>query len=166
MMPAASVVTEADGSFTVPAVPAGDYQVVVKAPAGSGHATTWAGDTTVRGDATVLTLTGDRSGVDVSMVQAASVTGSVEGPAGAVEGAVVRLFATGSWAPAATAVSGPDGSFAVTELAPGSYRVRIDGPDGSGLAGQWFDGDPSGWGAAVFELAGGDSVAVAVTLTP
>ena len=100
------------------------------------------------------------------MVQAASVTGSVEGPAGAVEGAVVRLFATGSWAPAATAVSGPDGSFAVTELAPGSYRVRIDGPDGSGLAGQWFDGDPSGWGAAVFELAGGDSVAVAVTLTP
>ena len=86
----------------------------------------------------------ERSGVDLqlALVPAVRVSGSVSGPTGPVASTSVRLLAASpdvvsglDDGDVATAVTGPDGAFMMMGVAPGQYIVRVERQGRSGLSG-------------------------------
>jgi len=68
-----------------------------------------------------------------------AVTGTVRGPSGRPVGnALVLAYPVGDDTPAASAVTGPDGRYTITDLAPGQYRILVIPPADSNLAQAWL----------------------------
>ena len=86
----------------------------------------------------------ERSGIDLqlSLMPAVRVSGSVTGPTGPIANATVRLLAASpdvvsglDDGDVATAVTGPDGTFMMMGVAPGQYIARVERQGRSGLSG-------------------------------
>ena len=117
---AAQTVTAADGTYSFPRLPSGDYTVRVETPPGY----------VVSGDASraETVAADDVANVDFALARLGSVAGTVTDDGGAPhEGASVTV--TGPGGPV-TITTAADGTYALGELAPGVYTIDVAVPDG------------------------------------
>ena len=117
---AEQTVTAADGSYSFPRLPSGDYTVRVEAPQGY----------VVSGDASraETVAADDVENVDFALARLGSVAGTVTDDGGAPHpDATVTLTGPGGPFVVTTAA---DGSYALGELAPGVYTIDVAVPDG------------------------------------
>ncbi|MFJ4164629.1 collagen binding domain-containing protein [Microbacterium sp. NPDC089698] len=113
-------VTAADGTYSFPRLPGGEYTVRVEAPQGY----------VVAGDASrsETIAVDDVTNVDFALARLGSVAGTVTDDGGAPHpGATVTV--TGPGGPVALTTAA-DGSYALGELAPGAYTIAVTVPDG------------------------------------
>lgn len=146
--PSASTTTASDGTYTFSPVAPGTYALVYLPPSGSPLTAQWAGGSSTRSGATPLTVNGGGAAindVDERFTAAASIAGTVRGPDGLPRsGVTVRAFGTGiRWVPAATTVSGSDGSYQFPALKAGSYDVVFSPMPSSNLQVQWYRNQPT-----------------------
>lgn len=155
--PGATGVTGPDGSFTLDEIPLGTYAVLVH-PTGESLAHRWLPDAPTRTSATPITLSRHQH-LDVGTIALSgvgSISGTVADTSGPVEGATVAAVADGTaWLPAATATTGPDGSYSLDGLPGGTYQVRVAHPSGGTT---WYGGTPTRAGATPVILDSGGAV--------
>ena len=149
-----------------------------------GYLPTYYGGSMTRTDATVLHVNAgeERSGVDIATmpVQATNIHGHVAMPA--MDNVAVQLSLL-SDDPAVQGFSGtrvgPDGTFTLRDVAPGTYTVmaqtvitpiqmpmRAGGPAGPPPPMPMLTDDQKLWGRAVVTVAGDPSVTVELTMQP
>lgn len=131
---------------TLPAVPAGStrtLQFAASIPATSGPlqfdvAISSASSESPAGQPNQRTVT------MIASSQPVGIDGTVVGPGGApVAGAVVRIYAPADgFAPTRRVDTGADGTWQARGLAPGTYRISVTPPAGSGLAAEWYQDRP------------------------
>lgn len=146
------VTTDANGRFSMSGL-RGDVAVCVRAdgfaPRGYANAPCASDQATI-----VMPASGSRS-ITVTLPRSASVSGRVEGPTGEpVEAADVTVVADGVGFYVDTAA---DGSFTVTDLAPGSYSVTVS-PRELWYANQYYDWSWDEAGATAVHVAEGADV--------
>jgi hypothetical protein len=86
------------------------------------------------------------AGVSVTLpADVSTLSGLVTAPDGTpLAGAAVWAYASGdTWLPSATATTGADGAYALVDVPPSSYTIRVVPPAGSPLAPHWYPGTPS-----------------------
>ena len=103
------------------------------------------------------TITGRNATLAVGAVISGVITGD-DAPGVPLDGAVVELFDTGH-SLVTDAVTGDDGSYRFSALAPGTYKLSFTAPDASGYGSEWWDN------AASFSTASTISLAEAATAT-
>ena len=145
-----SAVVRADGSFSFPSVPHGDYQIIV-VRAGVDRST-----------ATTISVEDDLSGLLLHAPPAlAGVTGSVDpgGRPGVIHVHLVAAQDSAGDAPTHGVVLEAPGEFEVRNVPPGRYRVRAFA-DNAGLG--HFTGDQAAARSSVLTV--GDSAPAAIAL--
>lgn len=115
--PAVAVVTDGDGRYSAPGLPAGGYTVAVEPPEGY--------DAVAARPVTVATT--DVTGVDFVLPRPGAAAGTVTGPDGPVPGATVTVDGPGAPVPLTT---DGEGGFYLGGLPPGSYTATVTPPDG------------------------------------
>ncbi|MGN7252712.1 beta strand repeat-containing protein [Arthrobacter sp. SAFR-014] len=148
-----------DGSFKVYGLPAGSYKVQFGGY-GSGVLDQWYGGADSLEAATPLTLTAgqEATGIDASLIKAATISGRVSAPEGVDLSAVTvavheadRNSYTGyDWVK-------PDGTFKVTGLRAGTYKLQFQGSN-SGALDQWHAEADSIETATALTLAAGQDL--------
>jgi hypothetical protein len=84
------------------------------------------------------------SGIDAQLTAGGRITGTVTAGSGApATGASVMLTDSGGEPVSRWGSVRPDGTYAITNLAPGTYQVRFDGPPGAGDIEQYYTGADS-----------------------
>jgi hypothetical protein len=81
------------------------------------------------------------AGVSVTLpADLTTLGGTVTAPDGSpLAGAAVWAYASGdTWLPSATATTGADGSYALVDIPPSLYKIRVNPPAGSPLAPRWY----------------------------
>lgn len=119
--------TEPDGTFSIGGLAAGEYRLQVWEWGGrDSYAPTWYGDVTDRALALVITLDeGEaRTGVVVNPVLGSSISGTITLPSGTDEAYVWAERLDGQ--DSVNTVIGLDGSFVLSGLGPGEYRVGAE----------------------------------------
>lgn len=140
-----SGVVEADGGWQIDGLAADEYLVSVRCPGTGLAAQYWPGVYTWADAERVPLATGEtRSGVSLALELGGTITGTVTGPSGAVASAWVSASAD-EGSGYASATTAEDGTFALTGLAPGNYRVSVAGT--AGLAAEYYD-DVIAWSEA------------------
>ncbi|XAS71270.1 carboxypeptidase regulatory-like domain-containing protein [Micrococcaceae bacterium Sec5.1] len=144
-----------DGTYKFTGLPAGSYKLQFSGY-GTGTLDQWHLRATSFDTATIIALTTgqDLTGINATLVKGATVSGKVTAPAGIdVRDTRVVIYKSDSTYPTmGSAYPASDGSYKITGLPAGSYKVKFDG-GGTGALEQWHSG------AASFETA------TAVTLT-
>ena len=129
-----------DGSYEIGGLAAGDYVVnFVGSDAGLVSqyweaATSWSAATPV-----TVALGATRTGVDATMVRGASISGVVrdaDGPRAGVQVYASPVETDGAWGYSSTK---PDGSYTISGLAAGSYRIEFSGGMESELVAEYYD---------------------------
>lgn len=108
-----SAMSTRDGRYTLPGLTPGTYRLA----AGGGSYTT-----AVVADV-VVTAGQVRPSVNLVLDVGATISGTVTGPAGAIEGA--RVAATAEDGLARGAVTSPTGQYMITGLAPGTFKLTV-----------------------------------------
>lgn len=161
-LPRVLATTGPDGTYTVPSVVDGTYQVRAGPPQGSGLAAGWHEGAATRASAAPVTVEGPgvTPSIDVELSGIGTVSGTVTGPGGApVAGLRVMAYtATDTWVGSQWASTDGDGRYQLTGVPEGTYRVRFAPAAGSGLVAEWYD-DTSVRSAAV-ELVVGPGTAL------
>ena len=152
----------ADGSYKIIGLSAGSYKLHFFGW-NTGILDQWYKNAVSFGTATAVTVTAgqDLAGVNATLVKGASISGKVTAPAG-----VTLSNISVSASPSAEqgsrmsqAVStAPDGSYKITGLAPGAYKLQFSGRN-TGALDQWYKN------AASFQTATAVTVAVGQDLT-
>lgn len=119
-----TAVTDGDGHYVVPGLPAGDHTIVIDAPAG------YTGTTT----RPVTVGTADVTGQDFALGRPGALGGTVtqDGTGAPRAGVTVTLDGPGGQQVLTTDA---EGGYFVDGLAPGSYTIRVTAPDGSDVVG-------------------------------
>lgn len=165
-LPSATAVTGADGTYALHGLATGTYEVLFGAPTGSGLADSWYEGAVNRITATPVSVStsGVVSGIDGQLESAGTVQGAVAGPGGSVAGAQVVLFSpSDGLAGSHRTITGSDGSYEI-QLPPGTYRVRVVPPQGSGLGDEWFQDATSRATASPVVVTGASTSEVDVLL--
>ena len=163
--------TASDGTYTITGLPAGDYRVEASSR-DQGFAGEYFQETSDFDSASRVTVSigATATGVDFTLSSGATISGLVIMDTGGapISGADVSVHSdTGGWGHAATAA---DGTYSVTGLSAGSYRVRVEASS-QGFAGELYD-NTTDWEQATkvvvaagqtaaninFSLAGGGSI--------
>jgi hypothetical protein len=161
--PSATATTAADGSYEIPGLGDGQYRLFFR---GAGdRVAEWYDDSPTRAGATPVTVTGGDvvGGIDASLAVASTISGIVTGDGGEpLAGITVMAFAaTDTWFPSATATTAADGSYEITGLAAGSYRLLFTGPF---VTAEWYDDSPTRDGAAPVTVTPGATAVVAAAV--
>lgn len=152
-----TVTDSASGRSTTTAV-AGTYSLSV--PAGDHVLTaTYAGY--VPSSTPTLTLTAGQTltqGFTLAKYASASGVVTEKGTATGIAAVVVKFFdaATTDPNPLFAATTGPDGSWSIAQVAPGSYKVEFD-PNGTDFVDHWYLGSSSRVDAATVSVAAGEA---------
>ncbi|MCC5952322.1 MAG: carboxypeptidase regulatory-like domain-containing protein [Acidimicrobiia bacterium] len=161
--PTAYTSTGPDGSYLLGGLPDGTYRLAAIATSTNGLQVRWWDGAILRSTATPLVIVDADTAladIDLELPAVTTVTGTVTGPdTTPVDGATVRAWPTGAlWFPAATATTGPDGTYTLTNLPSGELTIQVLPPPGSGLAPQWWDGAATRTTATPLTLTAGDAI--------
>lgn len=151
--------TDADGSYAVPRLRAGEYRVRFEA-CGSGNVVEeWWDDKPSATAADVITVaTGERrAGVDASLAAGAMISGRVQGGTGPLQGACVSAQGTSGTTASKSASTNAAGEYAIAGLPAGTYKVKFTACSAGNYAGEWWDDKPSTEAADPITLAAGAS---------
>ncbi|WP_263422334.1 carboxypeptidase regulatory-like domain-containing protein [Arthrobacter sp. StoSoilB5] len=159
--PVASAYANPDGTYKFRGLAAGSYKLKFSGY-GTGTLDQWHLRATSFDTATVIALvTGqDLTGINPTLVKGATVSGKITAPAGIdVRDTWVAIYKSDSSYPTiGSAYPASDGSYKITGLPAGSYKVEFDG-GGTGALAQWHSG------AASFETATAVTVTTGQDLT-
>ncbi|WP_162256304.1 carboxypeptidase regulatory-like domain-containing protein [Arthrobacter sp. Soil736] len=148
----------ADGTYTLRGRPAGSYRVQFSGN-NSGAASQWYGGAATSSAATPVTLTAgqDLANINATLVRGASISGTVTAPAGVdpSRGQVNFVLPGGSWQNSVQI--GSDGTYKVSGLPAGSYKVQFSGNSGGSLD-QWYPGAASFETGTMLTLNEGDDL--------
>ena len=138
-----SVVTGSDGSYDLTGLSSGSYKVGFSDPWGVYYSTFYNGKATLD-DADVVNVSDatTTSGIDAALTYPGDVSGIVSGPDGVLEGISVIAYGpdgSGGWQEVAGATTGSDGSYDLTGLSGGSYKIGFSDPADIYLA-SFYDG--------------------------
>ncbi len=153
----ASATTGPDGRYHLTGLAGGDYRLRFVLPPGSLYSGEYYDDQADGNRADTLTLAAgeQRAGVNATLAGPASISGTVRGPDGApLAGASVSALST-SGGMGAVAVTDGSGSYFLTGLAAGDYKVHFSPPAGSGLVSEYYDDQKDGAGAQIITLTVG-----------
>ncbi len=163
----ATVLTGPDGSYSFGDVlEPGGYKVVVVHP---DHLTQWYSGRGSFGTATVIGLTAGEATAANLVLQPRITTGTVSGVVTSVGGApasgvLVRLYDTTARI-VGYRLTGGDGSYEFSDVAPGVYRVLVIDSSGTYLSPQWVGGG-SFHSATQHPVTAGQATTVNATLVP
>jgi hypothetical protein len=127
--------TDATGAYTISGLATGSYKLRFTSPYNAGYITQWYNNKADLTSATAVPVSapGTTSGIDVALVKGARITGKItDSSNGAViQGARVSVYdaASGSWI--GDAYTDATGTYTVTGLASGNYKVRFTGSSGT-----------------------------------
>src|SRR5450631_3805837 len=168
LSPSGSTTTAADGSYSLTNLAPGNYDVEFSAGCGISEnvGQQWYNTKASQSSANAVAVTagGSTSGINATLSLGGTITGTVTAAAGGadVSGVCVVAFAPGDvqLSPASTTTAS-DGSYALTNLAPGSYQVEFTSGCGAsvGYATQWYSASPTAASAVPV-------VVTALTTTP
>ncbi|WP_353712913.1 carboxypeptidase regulatory-like domain-containing protein [Arthrobacter sp. K5] len=146
-----------DGNYAVRGLPAGTYKLEFNTY-NSGAAKQWYSGAATFETATPVSVDSgqDLTGIDDTLIKAASISGQVTAPAGvdlaSVQVQLYRADSGGNYAGSAQVQA--DGSYTVGDLSAGSYKVQFSGYN-SGALEQWHPGAASSDTATVINLTAG-----------
>ena len=157
--------TDAHGSYSLTGEAAGRYQVEFADPSCSdgavGLAAQWYDGSAGAGSAAVISVRAGQTvtGVSASLAADGSITGTVTGPGSTpLTGVCVSAVPVSAAFSTVYAVSA-GGSYSLTDLQPGQYRVEFQPGCGAiGLATQWWDDAASSRAAALVTVTAGSTV--------
>jgi VCBS repeat-containing protein len=132
--------TAADGSFEVAGLRAGTYRVGFSHPDYVGEY--WDGARDLSSAADVVVSGGSvTAGIDATLVAGGVISGAVtSSDTSGIADVVVSVYRSGSagaWAWGGYAVTGADGTYSVTGLEAGAYKVQFDA-GGTGFSSEWY----------------------------
>ena len=121
--------TDASGAYTLSNVSAGSWTIQFYGPSGSDLVTEYYADAPTSWTATPVTVADGASitGIDAQLAQGSSISGTVTGPDGPLEGAQVSTWPEGSL-PGYSTITDADGHYTLHALVPGSYIVSCPCP--------------------------------------
>jgi hypothetical protein len=155
--------TDAEGAWSVSGLGAGYYTVLAATLEGNDRVTAYYGGAVTRALATYLPVSAGASltGIDINLYQTAKLSGVVTNRGVPVSGAQVGL--TGMGASIVRAVSQEDGSFQITGVPPGTYRLSAD----FGGEVTWWNGAAGIASATEVTIGSGDDLTgYAISLPP
>jgi hypothetical protein len=174
-LPLASTLTSADGSYILSNLASGNYDVEFTAGCGNAgsYGQQWFNLKNSESQSTsVLVTTGaTTSSVNASLAVGGAIDGTVTVPSGVSDfsGICVNAYAAGDFQlPAGTATTNPDGTYAVPNLAPGTYDVEFTAGCGisENVGQQWYNSKLSQSASnAVTVTAGGTTSSINGTLS-
>ncbi|MDP9694330.1 UNVERIFIED_ORG: hypothetical protein J2X79_001885 [Arthrobacter globiformis] len=134
-----SASVQSDGTYRFGRLREGNYKIHFSGY-GSGALDSWYMNDTASGSATVLPLTAgqDLTGIDMTLVKGASISGKVTAPPGIDLTAVTAVATKGEEVNGISANVNADGTYAVKSLAAGTYRVKFSNYN-SGALDEWYD---------------------------
>jgi len=136
--------TRADGSFSLPIVPAGNYLLRVDPTLAEGYPRTWYPNANSRtGAMPIVVATGNNAtGINFSLVRAGSISGFVRAAddSSPIPGIDLDCFDAAGTRLDLNAVSGPDGTYTIGPMAPGQYRLRADPTATQGFSHRYYNG--------------------------
>ncbi|KAA9084117.1 fibronectin type III domain-containing protein [Microbacterium radiodurans] len=117
--------TDAQGRYLLSNLAAGEYRLEFRPRAGDGLTAHFRGATAADAERIVVGTDTVRTGLDVAVVRGGTVTGTIPAE---LRGDATRVSLTGDRTSGYLgAALGADGSFAVTDVAPGTYVLAVDG---------------------------------------
>lgn len=147
------------GAYQLNGVPSGPYRIRFTKP---GLPTTYSGGATSWFEAPVVTLAGgvNVSGVNAVMTPPATIRGTLTDGGRAATG--LSVFALTQADEVVAQAVATDGSFAITALAPGTYRLRVVDPSHTFRDEYWGTTGDDPDGSPAFTVAAGENVDVGV----
>ncbi|MEW1821205.1 carboxypeptidase-like regulatory domain-containing protein, partial [Arthrobacter sp. NPDC080031] len=139
----------ADGTYKITGLPAGAYNIEFSGN-DSGALTQWYSNQPDQSTSQALTLTTGQAvtGINATMALGATVSGTVTVPTGinptqiSVMAVSPQGSSTAGYGYAGYATVGPDGTYKIVGLSPGTYNIEFSGND-SGALTQWYSNQPS-----------------------
>lgn len=164
--------TDADGNYTFSGLTAGSYDVQFQAGYGNSDAVQWWNNASTEATATQVTVgTGATvSGISATLHAGGTISGVVSGRAanGTVfpaANATLSVFAADGSLVSDSIFAGDDGSYSLSNLAPGSYKVFAE-PQGdtTDFVPQWWKSKSTEATATLVAVKGGQTKTVSFVL--
>jgi hypothetical protein len=138
--------TDENGDYTFSGLAAGSYDVEFQPGYGNSDATQWWNNATSEAGATHVTVVtgGTVSGINATLHAGGTISGIVSGktangtvfPAGNSQ---LAIYAADGSLVSDSVYAGDDGSYSITNLLPGSYKIHFDPqPDTTDFVPQWW----------------------------
>jgi protocatechuate 3,4-dioxygenase beta subunit len=158
----ASATTDADGNYTLSALPPDSYTVQFQSPDGGTYATQYWQNANSSAQATAVVVTDQAvTGIDGDLLAGASISGTIYAPGSpkvGLAGAQIALYEATGGGPVANGQTDDQGNYTLTNLAPGSYSVGIVPSFGSNAVDtEWWGGSFIQTGAQTLTLAAGQA---------
>ncbi|MFZ4857789.1 MAG: carboxypeptidase regulatory-like domain-containing protein [Desulfuromonadaceae bacterium] len=135
-----SVVSQPDGSYTITGLSTGSYKLQFNGGS-TGYISQWYNNKTSRtlADAVTVTAGTTTSGINATLIQGSTISGTVSNSAGVgIAGVYVWAYDAASGSNSNYASSQSDGSYTITGLPTGSYKLQFNGGR-TGYLSQWFN---------------------------
>jgi hypothetical protein len=161
------VQTDANGEYEVAGLDSGQYRVEFQSGSGFANQFYDREDGAEEADLVTVTAGSTTPGINASLGQEATISGTVTGPEGPFYQAEACAYLGASKRPTECGRTGPDGSYEIEELPPGTYFVQFaasyscgsNGCSRPNLVGQWYQGKASRSEATGVTVAAGGSQA-------
>ncbi|WP_259312502.1 carboxypeptidase regulatory-like domain-containing protein [Capillimicrobium parvum] len=163
---AGSTTTGTGGAYTLAGLRAGSYKVGFSGPPNGPYVPEFHSDRATLGSANAVTVTAGRTtAISADLAKYAAFTGKVTAKSGgkAISGAVVSAFSS-SGDLAGTATSNSTGMYTLDRLAPGTYKLRFAGPDGSTFFPEYYHDTTTLAAALALTLTSGRSLTISEAL--
>lgn len=152
--------TDADGNYTVIALPADAYNIDFQ-PSDGIHVEQWWNNKPSLATANFVTVgdAGSASGINAHLAVGATISGTVDAagsPNTPLEGATVTAFGPGSLT-IQSATTDADGNYTITGLPDAAYTVEFQGPDGSNYGTEYWQNANAPATATLVSVSGSSS---------
>lgn len=168
------VLSASDGSYTLTQLVPGTYRIRFLASYDSDYLSEWYLDAPDRDHATDVIVVSDQptANIDGTLALGGQVAGTVTDEDGTALASISVVayqydanFDTWSWT--RDTLTGADGSYLITGLEAGSYRLRFSAPDNQNYAPEWYDDaadldDATGLSISVGQMIGNIDAALGV----